>query len=70
MSKGKKKRKQRREMPPLGMLDQLIYWISGVLLLAGFSALVFWVMFHAEWQGFRDESVTAVTSTTFSSTVT
>lgn len=60
MSKGKKKRKQRREMPPLGMLDQLIYWVSGVLLLAGFSALVFWVMFHAEWQGFRDESVKAV----------
>ena len=60
MSKGKKKRKQRREMPPLGMLDKLIYWVSGILLLAGFSTLVFWVMFHAEGLGFRDESVAAV----------
>ncbi len=60
MPKGKKKRKQRREMPPLGRLDKAIYWVIGVLLLVGFSAFFFWVMFHAEWLGFREENVAAV----------
>ncbi len=60
MPKGKKKRKQRREMPPLGTLDKAIYWVIGVLLLVGFGAFLFWMMFHAEWQGFRDEHVAAV----------
>ena len=37
MPKGKKKRKQRREMPPLTMLDKSIYWIAGAGMLAALA---------------------------------
>lgn len=41
MAKGKKKRKQRREMPPLLRLDKILYWFAGAAMLAALVGLLF-----------------------------
>lgn len=41
MPKGKKKRKQRREMPPLPLLDKILYWFAGAAMLAALVGLLF-----------------------------
>lgn len=41
MPKGKKKRKQRREMPPLPLMDKILYWFAGAALLATLVGLLF-----------------------------
>lgn len=61
MSKGKKKRRNKpREMPPLGLLDQCIYWALGVVCFGGLAALWFWLMGLGERLAFEEEAVLAV----------
>lgn len=61
MSKGKKKRRNKtREMPPLGLLDQCIYWALGVVCFGGLAALWLWLMGLGERLAFEEEAVLAV----------
>lgn len=61
MSKGKKKRRNKpREMPPLGLLDQCIYWALGVVSFGGLAVLFIWLMGLGERLAFEEEAVLAV----------
>lgn len=58
MSKGKKKRRnKRRQMPPLTILDKVIYWIAGAAMLAAFVGLFFLWLRWEERVMFSDAQV-------------
>ena len=60
MPKGKKKRRQGREMPPLCLLDKCIYWLLGVLMTAAQVGLFWgWCLWRERMQ-FGDELVVCV----------
>ena len=59
MPKGKKKRKQRREMPPLPLLDKIFYWLAAALMAAAFIGLILLWLSWAEWVMFVDPEVVA-----------
>lgn len=57
MPKGKKKRKQRREMPPLPLLDKILYWFAGAAMLAALVGLLFLWLRWEELVLFADTQV-------------
>lgn len=60
MPKGKKKRKQRKSMPPLSLLDKCIYWLLGVLMTAALVGLLWvWCIWRERVQ-FGDEQVVCI----------
>ena len=60
MPKGKKKRRQRKSMPPLSLLDKCIYWLLGVLMTAALVGLLWgWCLWRARVQ-FGDEQVVCI----------
>ena len=57
MPKGKKKRRQRKSMPPLSLLDKCIYWLLGVLITAALVGQLWgWCLWRERVQ-FGDEQV-------------
>ena len=60
MPKGKKKRRQRKSMPPLSLLDKCIYWLLGVLMTAALVGLLWgWYIWRERVQ-FGDEQVVCI----------
>ena len=60
MPKGKKKRRQRKSMPPLSLLDKCIYWLLGVLMTAALVGLLWgWCLWRERVQ-FGDEQIVCI----------